>query len=161
ASAALRPGLGELGPEQQNHGGIVDPAEEHRERPGRAERLARIALPQVQPDEELADHEQHRGEGGADPHVTPGHLGVGKHLEDEGEHERHTTSDTTWFTTCRSVTDSPLGRKPVSASPNAERTALTTSDTSSRKATLRIMPNENTRLTRNDLIPPWSGSGLT
>ena len=72
-----------------------------------------------------------------------------------------TTSETTWLSTWSSVAEMPSGSIEPSAPPNAVSAALSTSETSSRKATLRIMPKENTRFRMNDLRPPFSGSGAT
>src|SRR6185503_17861445 len=54
----LRPLLGELGTEQQDHRGVVDPDEQHGECPGGTERVAGIAPSDVLTDEKLSNHEE-------------------------------------------------------------------------------------------------------
>ena len=51
------------------------------------------------------------------------------------------------------MAETPSGSIPPSAPPNALSEALTTSDTSNRNATLRIMPNENSALDQERLEP--------
>src|SRR3982751_4316138 len=59
-SIALRPELGELGAEQQDHRRVVDPDQHERERAGRAVHAARISLAEVEADHRAAEHEQER-----------------------------------------------------------------------------------------------------
>src|SRR5512145_585417 len=64
--------LRELGPEEQDERGVVDPDQEHHEGAGRAVGGADARTPEIEADEELADAEQHCGHDAAEPGVPPG-----------------------------------------------------------------------------------------
>src|SRR5215218_82020 len=89
APPPLRPGLGELGAEQQNHRRVVDPDQHDRERAGGPERLPGIAAAEIEADKVFPDDKQKCRYRGADPYVAPGHRSVGEHLENRGEQRGH------------------------------------------------------------------------
>ena len=62
---------GELGAQQEDLRRAIDPHEQHDDGTRRAEARGDAALADIEPDQDLADLEQHGGHDGADPHVAP------------------------------------------------------------------------------------------
>src|SRR5207247_9343893 len=84
-ATAPGPYLGEFRTEQEDLGGVVDPHHDDDEGAGRAVRGGHRAPAEVEPDEELADSEEERGDRRAEADTAPGHLHGGQELEDERE----------------------------------------------------------------------------
>jgi hypothetical protein len=112
--------------------------------PAGAEARGDAALADVQADQELADAEQRRGDDGAEPDVVPAHLHP-RHRACRSSRTRRRSSrkPISRFTTWATVSQPP--KKPSHHLPRAEIAALSTSETISRKAMPRIMPNDSSR----------------
>src|SRR5580658_6422777 len=83
-----RASLGELGTEEENLGGVVDPGDEDDERTCRPVRRTHAGPAEVKADERLADREEHGSKESAVPDVAPPDARIRDHLEDEGEEKR-------------------------------------------------------------------------
>src|SRR5262247_4920647 len=79
--APARVDVRELRTEEEERRRGIHPHEDDHERACRAVGGRHATLAQVETDEELAGRKQQRGDGGAQPHVAPGDLGIGKDLE--------------------------------------------------------------------------------
>ena len=79
----------ELRAEQEDLCRVVHPHEQHDERSGGAEARREAAAAEVQADQRLADREQQRRHGGADPDVAPADANARNDLVDHREGHRH------------------------------------------------------------------------
>ena len=79
----------ELGTQQDDLRGVVDPHEQHHDRPRRAVTRRNSRMPEIEPDQEFPDGEENRRHEGADPHVTPGQAHIGEQAIDQPEQQRH------------------------------------------------------------------------
>ena len=66
-----RPGLSELGAEEHDHRGVVNPDQHRCEGACGSERLPRLAMTQINAQDEFAGDEQQGGEDRTDPDVGP------------------------------------------------------------------------------------------
>jgi len=69
--------VGELGPQEDKLGGIIDPGENNDHGTGCTESGGDAAVAEIESDSKLTKIEQHRRRDGADPDIMPMHACIG------------------------------------------------------------------------------------
>ena len=130
---------------------VVHLDEENDEGPRGPIRRPDIALAQVEADREFPDREEQGGEGGPDPDITPGHLGVRENLNMRANKPVMIASERRSSSNCS--TNSGAGSQPPNQVPTAETAAVNTSDTRSKKPVPSSAPTEMKRSRMTPQMP--------